>query len=1614
MESQTSSKSNNPFFSLGEHFLSEDEDSIQAPNDLDSNEESDFDAVAAFKTQLETMNLDQLDELTEELETAGNLMKFEDFDQELVDGMMDMLGHGLKEDDEKPDPVRLKQPESCCDNSVRKPYDDLVLHKPLSGNIKVVFEEGEVFFTNGIDSRLVGVAKSEFREFYLVEPQPFLRASHINESSSAKGCGMGFSSFIHLVAICVIASFEATLEPVSGHDLDDRDTTFEMTGVNYRMRSTGANVVLNKYSVISAIMNLNADQSTMMDYSYKEDVGDFRYMMGTSADQGYSPYNDVVKEMGEELLLLSIHNITNISNMLSCWYSKQPIAEYNPGKACTDKSSIIEAIKKGGKEKDGVLYYPSPLRVLPGDKDLDFDSKANIIEINPKSQGEGYSTYRTLTVDDDWKSMLMQTGNKLENDTYVNENETVDWMHRQVLKYKAYASIVVEADLLSKINGNFGCFYSQHSQAGITWSRTTKNSLTYYANYYVKGAVDPICGQWSQLEGHEGWFKSPTFKLDNEDIAYAKVLPGRFLAMVSVTLSYCKDHDRWKMIEKLMLVLGVLRNSSWTTSAIAGDMRFMVLNMLSGTGDRQKEHDDMAKHVTNKLRFSDYALLDLALKSDEERTRLMNVTPFFRMDMRFLNMEKDLSLMMMWKPRPGEDPFLVVKKPILALLKEQKERPLLLENYWKGVEALKMINRGEFHQEDMDEYMDNLNKVVFFNIIMFIGLAHLSCDNSNFGMRQKNAGVKISTLMSYKWAMSIEPMNVLTLDNAKIKQVKQISNFTEMLKKCGDPKNIYALLVRVLKQKRNDYVSIYVPKNGKSSRREVPQMGPPRRLFQMFSENNGQIYVDQEPIDNKTDPAKFSKLANAVHEMLSIGAVSSSEDKSEWCHNMHAPFMGLGIAIVARLIGSTGLVSTAAKLVADTSRWTVLPPGCEDSMIDEIETKVKVAYCRQKKVQTCWMVKHYRSMQQGQDQTSSSIIGTVAVKGLDILHKRCTPDIEETYVVTTADDESRTMRLVKDPVYNPKKTSYDYVEAPMPLLKHCLMENNWRKHMVSWLLAEFNNATAGPYGMYNSQLAQCFLCLQPLRADNPLDDIISLVSNARQSIPWGCSLDVARTALAFGKSMLRQKWLMTQDDVDVLDLLQLFPQTDEELLQGFTIKELSVKNRMLQLMTNDQVATLTESGTSLYNVMRQFRIRNSKRKKKTTYSYPSEIWGITRSVEQISSSVKVAGRLNSAYLRPLPVKKRLVVKNDFMAAMTAPVVQLDDKRQSCLDLFPEPFKVTILAKVPTVRNMLPTMQGDSSMIKKPVNLDWVKLKKFANIRLTRPGTEAELELVNQDTDALKKAEMVNFNIDEAAGLSFMSYTGAPLFRIHNQVLFSRPMTFTFKVDVPMQRRLAQTLRFDEIDFVSFMPIWISEKLLFKAKKEKCALAFGFGKNSDGVFALVQDKRGNKDAILLNATWINYQKIYSNKLRRNVMLTTRREGSPVNPQNYEVEMPNWHNNFLSGDTTAKYNYGNFFNTDADSAMKPRREIFNYFNCDDPHWTQKYRSQYPHFEKNSTEFELCRYNNLIGHKSVCKLKFIHTERPQLHQRINLTNNLPYKMIELDPNEEEGDFFSDEEST
>ena len=176
---------------------------------------------------------------------------------------------------------------------------------------------------------------------------------------------------------------------------------------------------------------------------------------------------------------------------------------------------------------------------------------------------------------------------------------------------------MIQSTLISKTsinNKRTRWFFSKHYQTGIMWFRPQgeehekgsygRNTEAIKYTYFQLQKPGMECGKWSEktIQFFENpqdfvnkqWISppkpfeldvwvSPCYTMNNRDSLYAITQPWRFAASLGTGLAYCKDKEEKKLLYKgLLEILMLCKGSSWKSTTIAADMRFISLGLVSG------------------------------------------------------------------------------------------------------------------------------------------------------------------------------------------------------------------------------------------------------------------------------------------------------------------------------------------------------------------------------------------------------------------------------------------------------------------------------------------------------------------------------------------------------------------------------------------------------------------------------------------------------------------------------------------------------------------------------------------------------------------------------------------------------------------------------------------------------------------------------------------------------------------------------------------------------------------------------------------------------------------------------------------------------------------------
>jgi hypothetical protein len=597
----------------------------------------------------------------------------------------------------------------------------------------------------------------------------------------------------------------------------------------------------------------------------------------------------------------------------------------------------------------------------------------------------------------------------------------------------------------------------------------------------------------------------------------------------------------------------------------------------------------------------------------------------------------------------------------------------------------------------------------------------------------------------------------------------------------------------------------------------------------------------------------------------------------------------------------------------------------------------------------------------------------------------------------------------KSDVFSNELMTEDYFKLPIDLNNTTMMENSDDKFMSSSKVGEFNNVTCGPNGLFNSSLTNAVLSIQPLTGDNPLDDIINVVSSARATLQWGTSLDVIRSSYYCNIVQLQQKWMFKQEEVDYLISMGLLPSCDEEIIEGFSIRTRETRLRLLQHVEESDLDDILKGDMELNSVLRSFRVRDSKSKRRIkAIDYISQTTGVMKTFRRITASRRVRGRMNAAIMRPLPVAKRLAVKTGFMNLIYRPVSEVTAKMSLVSDTLKEPYKVILYPMYPRMAHLMPFKMGDSRSKRKTLDLNKIRVHRFTGLCLTDPLNPEELEISKLEEEEFLKKEFALESESNRYGGAWVSPAGASLMRFHNSTMFKMPVAFTYKVDLPIEDWVKGPTLINGLEYTDFEPTHISGLMISKAKVMKAMLPYGTAWRSGYKYALLMLTNGENKALLINDTSSNMTLIRSPIIRKPLLVFNRLNPSPIELTVFDYVVPSWINNTITGDPTAMLNYGNYLNTRSQGAQKLRQSIFEMLSCREPNWSFNRLHEFPYHLPNSKKIKSAKVNYLVGSRQSCLLELDFSNPEIVHQTIELSGSTIETRVGLPKTSDEEEFW------
>jgi len=1396
---------------------------------------------------------------------------------------------------------------------------------------------------------------------------------------------------VHCAAALAVCGDDGIMEPIEGHDVLKNGIFFEITGKNYRTRQTNASVVISKYLLLDSVSLITDDSRGAISMSMKEDSFDTSGFVGTALDQPESPYTSRLSELHELTRKINPKSMKFFYYQYRSYMSRKPPDIKRAACIKPDVYKLDAAILRGAKlcPETNRPMLPSPFFVQPAEP---YTSElGHSFIVSPKlDAGLSRTTYHNQELDVDYTAELLSKPlYKLEPSLDTN-TPMYQWLYGKLLDNATFASIHIESELFSKINGQRGCFYSIYSGVGIAWKALRSNSLTYYICFYQKGKPQSSCGNWEIIDRDNDLYRSPSSKISVNDIEFAKCLPGRVYTMAASTFAYCTKGQRASVINRLMLVAATYRHSTWLTSAIAGDMRFITLCSIALSGDIKSMVDKAADKIIKFASFPDILLLKLmrrfALNFDAYDRK---TTPLFGLPLRMLSIDKDLPQGMMWHIRGDSHATNCFTKLVRGVHIEMELRDVKLAALDLQIAYIKRAFEGSVTQSDFDALMDAMPTSAYYNHILFMAMASVSAAITDAGKRQDPTSVCINNLIS-------DHHSVLANDSSKtngaVFTTPRVSDgVARALSQYHNPPGILLLLLRMAAGIFIAYIFLVHPKDSKSKNREIPQMTNLMRIIQFVTEGFLTIYCNAEESEKMQDNNKYPDFVNTYSDILRNNGMTRSEDKEFFCGHLHPECMSLCYLVVAMVTGSTAIVTSAALQRCNKSRYTILPKNCDESIIDRIRDRISVFIKEGKTFRKALGILNYVHMQQGVYAIGGALVTTVFATGLDYMMRELLPDIDKTCVMTTSDDSVRGATIKQDHRFNPNDTLYDYINTPPKLNSHCMMVDSIEKPIVSSRGAEFNNVAIGPNGMYPQCFIHSNLCIQPLLGRSVIEDLVTVVSNARMTITWGDTIDLARASFESGMVLLQQKWLFNQQEHDILVDYGLIPTCDEELIVGFTVRNDNCILKLLRLTPRDEWNDLVSGNRHLIDSLRKYSINDpTLRKKPMRVDCDSIISRVNRTFQQINRSRRYKADIKITHLKQIKYDKRLAAKNKLIHILMKVESDPSEEELMYVAKLRKVLIAHIIPCVPRLQTFLPCSMGTRSKIRKTYNIKGILSKRIFNVVSSQRLTDEELDIANMNIDDFDRWLSDEKQKLSYEGVYFISPGGRPLMRLMNHYYYTEPVCFNFElsVDLPIVEDSHITIN-GELYANVFVCFYGSYSLNL-AERKKTRLCFGyahkgdithvFGMKNPGRPFVYRLKRENRNYAIFNYGNIDWLVIFKKDL------------TPIIDGSFGMKIEPVFNPLMTGDTTAILNYGNYINTNATGALKRMKQIFKHFESDLPNHISKIKLNYPHHPETTVIVPFASNNVLRGYRSSTLLRLVPTERSEQQNIIDLNGPLP----------------------
>jgi hypothetical protein len=1481
-----------------------------------------------------------------------------------------------------------------------KPKPDKPVVTAMKGALRVygIAGDEQVFVSNGTEKTVVGMKYDKVAFEFDVEAHDYFKlANTYSEEVGGKGVGLGFSNFLHSTAILVFAkNTPGVIEPHDGYDYAFDGITVEITGSNYLKRVTDAHIVISKYLIVGSVCDDLPCQAQYFDWSWKEDVGMIDSFVGTAFDTETTERSSIVSCIASLMPLITNQQRVALGHNFIAYKSRQPVVDRNHTTKRRDYTRtrylIDGAIRAGAKLRDGIYMVPSPFRVLyPQDEPstLLFEEIARRQGIRVKTDQWGASTYHTWNMDDDPSDVCSSKCEFYpEKDNYPHRS-----LHQIIAqgykRYKSFTSAVIQAALLPKIFGRAGSFYDVFNRVGISWCRHTCSSLTWDCIYYTFSNPGPEAevGKWHH-DHIRNIYISPTFKTSRQDIHYAAMLPCKMIA----SLASCRPlltPEAYSAVEsKIMMSLCIQMNSTWVTSYRTGANRFLTCCHMSESGDLPSLIEGQLGHLKFH-RFPDYFVMKLMLNFIDQKPSRM-VTPLFRLPLPVMSYEKDFSQTLQWHMRKANHSTDCMLKVTEAARRHKLEETVTNEWMKLQLEYLtKTINHGT-SKEEYQMIMQSAPDHPTMNIVMFIGMCSIVKDEiKSIGSIQHSMGLSVWSMMTDRHCTDYAgatPSGVPQIQSSRV-----VDAMGKYLRDIGGVTGAYELVAKMAAGSNlpPNYLLMHY-KDSKESNREISQMYPQQRIKQCFPETLAETFTGNNEADQMSDHAKYNKhVEDTMDSKMAGKSLHASEDRSKFCQEQEPQLQALGLAAISYEAGSTSLRSAAAMTLMNKTRIIVYPHDADTEMLlGDMETGTAIVSCRQQK-HLCRTLRIEKNMTQGLGAITAGAINTIYVTAQSVVAEKLIDGLVVKTVRTTSDDVKRSAYYTGDK--NKESAAANFYYAPNRELNQAMMINNEKKFMPSEYMSEFNNVVATITGMIPQSPIFATLCVQPLLSRSIFGDIVTVVNASRSTMSWGCPPDTMQASLDGMIHVLRQKWLLNDQQMETLYRARFFPYNIAEHISGFWIRNRDVLKRVFNAFSSEQKESVLVGDVPLYDMLKRAELdfEKKKKRKQETHVIISGLIRANRVAEGVLRQRHAAERLMSRFIQPIPPKIRREIKERFFSMINCevPDIDIDDLMQLA------PSRVTVTTRATRRCDRMPTTIGTSARVDS-VSLQRIRAARYVQVSYRDHLTTEEQRIVDLPNDEYDKTIARINKSKHYEGLSYKSPVGLPLTRLYDNTIFARPASFNFAVDIVQSPRVEQPFTFDGRRVTNFRPVIFGSAGLERITLDRnTRLAFGYGYMNNEFYVFYKGKRrsdktrcvlGNPNSNSLTMVSHGSNKVYYSTAMDASPLLTFNHGSETKPY-----LPG-----LIGSDDAILNYGFYCRSSQPSGFAIYAALFRKYKSEIPTFVMKHMPSYPFFPygPNTTEIVRGRLTALHGYACVNKLRLTSQEHPEPNVIVVLDGDEP----------------------